>query len=546
LKCLSLNCRSPSITHTHLEKLTMATVSSSLDPKCFEKAGIRKVGDENSMVPDFPSGLMNMYEKIPNESGIGYYTMFDHEILLVSDPDVIEEVLDTNVEHYLWGGIKPASIAFFGPKVLFVLEGKEWQDLRRVMRPPLMRSNVHELAADVVNVATILADKVHEQYAKSRNRLMNVVEMAQLYHLQAAAQTMMHYNLKAIEEQLGTRDAWSMRRETAALADDSSSSWTQSFDFLLAELARRCFDPDPKVSGDYMTQSADREDNRKWKSAHDTVHGEILPLIRRRLRRRQDIQRNGGKARSRYQQPPNDMLTFLLDAYARESSSDGADFSAEDFDRVLGANVVELLFAGYNTVVNVISTAIFLFVKNPSELRKLRRELDNVLGGRTMTWADFEKLKFTRWSFFETLRLAPPAPAIARKITHPVEANGFTIPVDAEVMLPLCAVHRDPAHWKRADAFDPSRFAKKPRPGTFKPFSGGARSCLGQHYAEVVYTACISTLLQRFDFSCPSDFVFEPIFNGFGWAAGGKRNADSKEAANVVPMHVKERRRPRM
>jgi cytochrome P450 len=35
--------------------------------------------------------------------------------------------------------------------------------------------------------------------------------------------------------------------------------------------------------------------------------------------------------------------------------------------------------------------------------------------------------------------------------------------------------------------FDPARFAKKPRRGTFVPFSGGPRRCLGQHYARMSY-----------------------------------------------------------
>jgi len=104
-------------------------------------------------------------------------------------------------------------------------------------------------------------------------------------------------------------------------------------------------------------------------------------------------------------------------------------------------------------------------------------------------------------------------------------------------------VHRDPKHWPNPSKFDPSRFAKKPRAGTFKPFSGGARSCLGQHYAELVYTFAIATLFQEFDFQVPKDFKFELIFNGFGWAAGGRRHGDrSSEVESVVPMYVSERR----
>ena len=109
-------------------------------------------------------------------------------------------------------------------------------------------------------------------------------EMAQLYHLTAAANSMMHYDLKAID-QLGQRDAWAPKPQAEK---GSSASWTQSFDYLLTELARRCFDPDPRVAEDYVTMGPGRDDNRRWKSAHDTVHGEILPLIRSRLKLRQE------------------------------------------------------------------------------------------------------------------------------------------------------------------------------------------------------------------------------------------------------------------
>ena len=153
-----------------------------------------------------------------------------------------------------------------------------------------------------------------------------------------------------------------------------------------------------------------RDDNRRWKSAHDTVHGEILPLIRSRLKLRQE-----GASREGV---PNDMLAKLLDAYSKESGAE-SDFSAEDFDKVLGANVVELLFAGYNTVVNVITAGTYLFATNPSELAKLRRELDTVLKGRVPTWDDMKNLKFTRWSFFETLRIAPPALLLQEKLQIP-------------------------------------------------------------------------------------------------------------------------------
>ena len=100
--------------------------SSSLAPDYFQKAGLVKIGDETAFVPDFPTGLLNLYAKAKKQHlDVCYYTMFGKEVVLAIDPDVIADTLDSNTEHYLWGGMASASKAFFGPKVLFVLEGDE-------------------------------------------------------------------------------------------------------------------------------------------------------------------------------------------------------------------------------------------------------------------------------------------------------------------------------------------------------------------------------------------------------------------------------------
>lgn len=179
---------------------------SSLPTDYFHQAGLVKVGDETSMVPDMPTGLMSLYERVPPEVGLGYYTMFDKEVLLVTDPAGIDDVLDGNVEHYLWGGMVPASKAFFGPKVLFVLEGDEWQTLRRVLRPPLLPGSLPALASDVADVADVASAKIRANYCGTGKEL-NVVELARLYHLSAASRTMLQYDLRCIY-QLGEKEAW--------------------------------------------------------------------------------------------------------------------------------------------------------------------------------------------------------------------------------------------------------------------------------------------------------------------------------------------------
>lgn len=41
----------------------------------FHQAGLVKVGDEKALVPDMPTGIMSLYERVPAEKGLGYYTV---------------------------------------------------------------------------------------------------------------------------------------------------------------------------------------------------------------------------------------------------------------------------------------------------------------------------------------------------------------------------------------------------------------------------------------------------------------------------------------
>jgi len=74
-------------------------------------------------------------------------------------------VLASTVEHALHG-LKPASEAFFGKKVLFVLSGKEWQGLRQQMRPAFASHNLGPMIDDTADKAEIFAD-ILEPYAAS-------------------------------------------------------------------------------------------------------------------------------------------------------------------------------------------------------------------------------------------------------------------------------------------------------------------------------------------------------------------------------------------
>jgi len=261
-----------------------------------------------------------------------------------------------------------------------------------------------------------------------------------------------------------------------------------------------------------------------WK-ASKTVHDIVLEVVKQRM---------AGSGSSR-----NDMLNQMVNAYKKEH---GKDVSPEQVEKALGANLVELLFAGYNTVVNTIASALYLLSVNPDKLAKVRAELDRVLpGGKQVTASEIESLKYLTNVFKETLRMYPPAPAVARRIQKDEKLGNIPIPKDAECMFAMAGLHNDESNWENPTKFIPERFDGKIKDGTFVPFSDGPRSCIGQHFARYEFLVLVSELVRKFDLTPSPEYKFGMMFNGFGWMAC---NMDNMWGGSCVNMKVASKQKP--
>jgi len=458
-------------------------------------SALRKVGDESMFVnaagePDFPSGLMMMAKKIPRDVGLGYYTSYrqdgdgntlEKRVVLCTRPEFIEKIMAENTEHYLWGGIEPASVAFFGARVLFVLEGEEWSALRQTMRPVLLPGNLPMVASDVAGASRLMRDKV--MALAEKGEVIDVQLLHQCYHLSAVSEALYSTSLPALDHFPGKHVVH------------------ESFNLMLEELARRAFAADRQLQFDYTSKT---EDNEIWNSNRDIVHDSVMTNLRDRIR---------GTTKSVKGGAAGDMLQQLVDAH----KEDHPDMTPEKTEEYLAANLVELLFAGYNTVVNTMSTAVWLLSQNPDKLAVLRQEVDKIMKGKEVpTFADIEEMDYLSAVMDETLRLYSPTPAIGRKLEQDTQLGAVLVPKGQEIMMPMCAVHRDSQYWDEPTAFRPERFAEPVTRGSWMPFSDGPRRCLGQHYARVVFKLAMVQHIMHFDYSPAQHSRFSTAFNGFG------------------------------
>jgi len=167
--------------------------------------------------------------------------------------------------------------------------------------------------------------------------------------------------------------------------------------------------------------------------------------------------------------------------------------------------VLTIFLAGYETVANGLAWTWYLLSQNPEAEARLHAELDTVLGTgneqRLPTLTDYPALRYTEQVFAESMRLYPPAWAMGRMSTKPVELGPYRIPPGAHFFFSQYIMGRDPQYFPDPLRFDPERFTpenKAARPKfTYFPFGGGSRQCIGESFAWMEGVFSIATIAQR-------------------------------------------------
>ena len=168
----------------------------------------------------------------------------------------------------------------------------------------------------------------------------------------------------------------------------------------------------------------------------------------------------------RRERPEDDLLSRLVVA-----ELDGDRLSD---DEILGFFQL-LLVAGSETTTNLIGNAVLCFAERP-EVPELLRTTPELLPS----------------VIEEVLRYRSPVQAMFRRTTHAIELHGQTVPADQLVLAMIGSANRDPAHFDRADRFEPTR-----DPNPHVAFGHGVHFCLGAPLARLEGRIALEYLLER-------------------------------------------------
>ena len=193
-----------------------------------------------------------------------------------------------------------------------------------------------------------------------------------------------------------------------------------------------------------------------------------------------------------------DLLSLLL----RAKYDDGTAMT----DQQVRDEVVTLFVSGYETVGEALTWTSYILSQHPTIEAKFFAEVDEVLGSRTPSADDLPRLGYCGMVLAESMRLYPPTWLFVR-MAQEVDTlpSGVTIPAGSKIYLCQYVMHRHPRYFPDPERFDPERFtdtAKKERPQfAYFPFGGGARVCIGEHFAKMEATLVLASIAQRFKLS---------------------------------------------
>ena len=183
---------------------------------------------------------------------------------------------------------------------------------------------------------------------------------------------------------------------------------------------------------------------------------------------------------------------------------DGSRAQGDEFDdSSLRDQILSVFFAGHETSATSLSWIHYLLDEHPDARAKLRAEVHRVLGRRVPTTTDLDALTYTDQVINEALRLYSPIHSISRVALTDDMLGGYHIPAGATMYVSLYATHRLPAIWPDPDRFDPDRFSadkveRRPR-FAFIPFAAGHRNCVGASTALVELKLAVAMIAQRYE-----------------------------------------------
>ncbi|KAG0562564.1 hypothetical protein KC19_9G156400 [Ceratodon purpureus] len=204
-----------------------------------------------------------------------------------------------------------------------------------------------------------------------------------------------------------------------------------------------------------------------------------------------------------------DMIDVLLNEMYQQDPKETHKIDMNN----IKSTILNMFAGGTDTSTVTMEWAMSELLKNPPIMKKLKAELDAVVGkDRLVQETDVPNLKYLQAVIKETFRLHPVGPLLVpHESTHDCEVAGYQIPAGTRLYVNTWAIGRNPKAWDRPLEFDPERFMTGPdinidiKGQDFRllPFGSGRRGCPGIPLGLLIVQWTMATLVHAFDWTLP-------------------------------------------
>ncbi|KAK9734894.1 hypothetical protein RND81_04G169900 [Saponaria officinalis] len=401
--------------------------------------------------------------------------MGQRNLVVVSSPDLAKEVLHTQGVEF---GSRTRNVVFDiftgkGQDMVFTVYGEHWRKMRRIMTVPFF------------------TNKVVQQYRSGwEDEAASVVEDVKRIPEAATSGIVLRHRLQLMMYNNMYRIMFDRRFESQ---DDPLFNKLKALNGERSRLAQ----------------------------SFDYNYGDFIPILRPFLRGYLNICKQVKESRLKL------FKDYFIDERKKLASTKPSNNNELKcaIDHILDAqqkgeiNEDNVLYIVENINVAAIETTLWSIewgiaelVNHPEIQKKLREELDTVLGkGHQLTEPDTHKLPYLQAVIKETLRLRMAIPLLVPHMNlHDAKLSGYDIPAESKILVNAWWLANNPAHWKNPEEFRPERFmeeeAKVEANGNdfrYLPFGVGRRSCPGIILALPILGITIGRLVQNFELLPP-------------------------------------------
>jgi sterol 14-demethylase len=199
----------------------------------------------------------------------------------------------------------------------------------------------------------------------------------------------------------------------------------------------------------------------------------------------------------RRRQPVDDPFQMLVETVMKDG-----ELPEEE---VIVQLLMALLFAGHETTAGQAAWTVIQLIQNPDYLKRVRDELEVVLGeGTPINQDTLRQLNTLKLAVDETSRMRPSAEIIMRTVDDDLQIGEIVIPAGWMVQTAAAVDHFREDLFEKPFEYDPDRFNKERREDrrekhAILSFGGGLHTCAGMNFAYNEMMVIAALLFQNYD-----------------------------------------------